>query len=322
MNTNDYEIFKVPTYRPFENNGKSFQLSSEPYLDIVFNDHCNARCKFCIAQLVHKKVKSDIEAFKPKIKYAIEQLGVREVLLLGGEPTINDDIFDIIDYLKTFDIDKVCLTTNGHRLVKDPIYACRLFSSDITHVNLSLMNLDKARQLDISGVKTYVGVSELLYLFNLRRECGNVKLRINNNVFVGNHDSGNSIVEFYDQISPYCDSVKFSPLLKTDSFSTVNEVTEFNRTHLLSDEQYDELWHGIEEHYVNYPIVRNKQTFGFVAYSMVCLPVPIILNYNQHGYLRQKVVEEGKINNLKLLVTGDLSLSWNREERDWMIKVP
>jgi molybdenum cofactor biosynthesis enzyme MoaA len=321
MNINDYEIFKVPTYRPFENNGKTFQLSSVPYLDIVFNDHCNARCKFCIAHLVHKKIKSDIEAFKPKIRYAIEQLGVREVLLLGGEPTINDDIFDIIDYLKTFDIDKICLTTNGHRMVQDEDYARRLFMSGVTHVNLSLMNLDKQQQLDISGAKTYVGLEQLRHLGYLSYHKG-VKLRINNNVFLGNHDTKESMLEFYNQVSPYCDSVKFSPLLKTDSFSTVNEVTEFNRTHLLSDERYDELWHSVEEHYADYPIVRNQKTFGFVPYSMICLPVPIILSYNQHGQLRRKVVEEHKINNLKLLVTGDLSLSWNREERDWMIKVP
>ena len=320
MNTDDYEIFKVPHYKLFVNNERTFQLSSVPYLDIVFNDHCNAKCKFCIAHLIHKKLKSNINNFKPKIEYAINSLGVREVLLLGGEPTINDDIFEIIDYLKTFDLDKICITTNGHRMAKDSNYASKLLSSGITHINLSLMNLDREKQAYISGTDTYIGIESLKAFFEVSKHKG-VKLRINNNVFVGNHDTEEDMLDFYDDVKDYCDSVKFSPLLKTDSFSTVNEVTEFNRTHILSDEQYDSLWHSVEYHFNNYPIVRNERTFGFVPYSMIVLPTPIILNFNQHGQLKEKVVQEGKINNLKLLVTGDLSLSWNREEKDWMIKI-
>lgn len=318
MNTEDYEIFRHYEYRPFLNSGRLFHLSSEPYLDIVFNDHCNAKCKFCISKLVHKKIKADIEELKPKILYAVEKMGVREVLLLGGEPTINDDIFPIIDYLKQFNLNKICITTNGYRLSKDVDYRNRLFSSGITHLNLSLMNIDKHQQLYISGSKTYVGLSELRNIYTTAHEYG-VLLRINNNVFVNNHDSVSEMLGFYNNVKHLCDSVKFSPLLKTDSFGTVNKVTEFNRQHTLSDEEYDALWHGVESWFANFPIVKNHLTFGFVPYSMIMLPTPIILNYNQHGKLREKVVNEMKINNLKLLATGELSLSWNREEKDWII---
>lgn len=318
MDTNEYEIFKHIEYKAFFNKDKFFQLSSSPYLDVVLNDHCNAKCKFCIARLVHNKVRSNIEIFKPKIKYAIENLGVKEVLLLGGEATINKDLFEVINYLKTFSLDKICITTNGHKLVQDYNYAEKLFDSGITHINLSLMNLDKEKQLYINGTSTYVGERELSNLYDIG--SNKVKIRINNNVFLNNHDNKESILKFYYKIKQYANSVKFSPLLKTDSFSTINEVTEFNRTHLLSNERYDELWGSIEKEFSDYPIVRNEKTFGFVPYSMIVLDVPIILNYNQHGKLREKVIEEKKINNLKLLPTGDLSLSWNREEKDWFIE--
>lgn len=318
MNTNDFEIFRHNEYTQFENNGKTFLLNTYPYLDIVFNDHCNAKCKFCIAHLVHDRINANIDGFKPKIRYAIQKMGVREVLLLGGEPTINDNIFEIIDYVRRFGVNKICLTTNGIRISRQPEYLERLVCSGVTHMNLSLMSLDEKKQKYINGTKFSVSMDNLK---NIRHQCNQtgVKLRINNNVFIGNNDSKEEILGFYNGVKDYSDSVKFSPLLKTDSFSTVNVVTEFNREHILTDQQYDDLWHSVENEFGDCAIVRNKQTFGFVEYSMIMLPTPIIFNYNQHGKLRQKIIEERKINNLKLLPTGDLSLSWNREEKDYFI---
>ena len=316
--TNNFEVFRKINYRPFENNGKQFLLSDYPYLDIVFNDHCNAKCKFCIGSLVHKKEWATLDFHRDKIKYAIENLGVKEVLLLGGEPTINTELFDYVSYLKTFNLNKICITTNGHKMSKDLKYAEQLFASGITHVNLSLMSLDEEKQLYISGSKTYVSLDHLKE-FKKFADANGVSLRINNNCFKGNNDNLEDILDFYYKVKDHCHSVKFSPLLKTDSFSTINRVTEFNREHLLTDEHYDSLWKEVENHFSHYPIVRNKETFGFVEYSQMLLPTPIILNYNQHGQLRNKIVKEGKINNLKLLSTGNLSLSWNREESDYFI---
>jgi|GEM_PF-3060732 len=317
-NFNEYEICRKVDYKDFDNNGKNFLLSTYPYLDIVFNDYCNAQCKFCISHLIHKKEICDIEKHKPKIKYAIENMGVKEVLLLGGEPTINNDIFEIIKYLRQFDLSKICITTNGHRISKDLDYCRKLMSSGITHMNISVMTLDEDKQKFISGSVTYVSLEHLKEFKKIANEY-NVSIRINNNCFKGNNDNLDDILYFYNQVKDYCNSVKISPLLKTDSFSTVNEVTEFNREHILSDEDYDYLWYNIENNFADYPIIRNKETFGFVEYSMILLDKPIIINYNQHGKLREKVIKENKINNLKLLVNSELSLSWNREETEYFI---
>lgn len=314
----NYEIFRKIDYSYFVNNNKIFRLSTYPYLDIVFNDHCNANCKFCIAKLLHKQVKCNLENHKKKVKYAIENLGVKEVLLLGGEPTINDDIFEMIEYLKGFNLNKICITTNGLRMAKDYKYAIKLLSSGITHLNLSLMNINIKKQQEINGSNMYITKNNLNMFKELAEIC-KVDLRINTNVFLGNNNSLSEMMEFYNTVKNCCDSVKFSPLLKTDNFSTVNEVTEFNRIHTLSDETYDKLWSDLENEMSQYPIVRNKETFGFVEYSMILADTPIILNYNQHGKLREKVVSENKINNIKLLATGELSLSWNREEKEYFI---
>lgn len=318
MNTNDYEIFRKINYKPFENNGKKFLLSDYPYLDIVMHDHCQAKCKFCIAKLVHKKQMANFEQQKEKILYAVDKLGVREVLLLGGEPTLNPRLLCYLKFLRDIpEINKICLTTNGFKLQEDGMFMAEMMDNGLTHLNISIMNKYPSKQFDINQ---YGPLNpNFLYELKDRSERYDIKIRINTNVFLDNNDSLEDMIDFYEYFKIYADSIKFSPLLKTDSFSTVNEVTEFNHKHLLSDSAYDSLWQSIESHYSDYPIVRNKETFGFVEYSMIMKDVPIILNYNQHGKLREKVIKEGKINNLKLLPTGDLSLSWNREEKEYFI---
>ena len=116
MNVNNFEIFKMNSYHEFVNNGKTFLINREPYLDIVLTDYCNANCSFCIADLIHDKLKLDLEKFKEKVKFAVDNMGVKECLLLGGEPTMSTLLLPAIEYLKTLNLNKIIMTTNGIRL--------------------------------------------------------------------------------------------------------------------------------------------------------------------------------------------------------------
>lgn len=318
IDINAYEIFRKMYYTNIVKIGNiDYYLNQCPYLDIIFTDRCNARCKFCVASLIHDKEDCNLLVHKEMIKYAIDHLNVKEVLLLGGEPTISKDLLPMIKYLRTLPLDKICMTTNGIRL-KSPKYRKEILSSGITHINLSLMSLDPEQQAFISGRGGNVSLRDLSSIWNDTIRYG-VKLRINNNVFKGNNNSIEKMIQFYQAVKHKCHSLKFSPLLKTDNFSTVTTVTEFNREHILPDAEYERLWQGIENNFSEIHIIRNKETLGFVEYSMVLLPTPIILNYNHRGSMMQKVTEERKINGVKLLPNGHLSLSWNRELKDFYI---
>lgn len=311
MKIEEYEIARRIKYTPFENNGRQYLMSDYPYLDIVLNDVCNKKCKFCIADLIDKKQTCDINKHKERIHWAIRKLGIREVLIVGGEVTIkpmDSILFEILEFLKDYTLEKICLTTNGLRLATDNQYLWRISKSNLTHINLSFMNFNE-------GI-SYTHLANMSY--ELRRN--NIHLRINNNVYKGNNDNLSDIVKFYSDVSCFCDSIKFSPLLKTDAFSVKNAVTEWVKEHILTDTEYDKLWSEIENKYSNFPLLINNETFGFVKYSMILKEVPIILNYNQHGKLREKVINEGKINNIKLLSNSKLSLSWNKDEEEYIIK--
>lgn len=318
----DFEIFKSNSYSPFENNGKHYLLNREPYLDIVLSDYCNANCSFCIADLLHSKLRLNLDIAKAKVKFAVEHMQVREALLLGGEPTTSVILVPFIEYLKTLNLNKIIMTTNGLNLARNVAYREKILSSGLTHLNISFMSVDPSAQAAVTESKQPLTLEDIKDISATARKYG-VKLRINNNVWKGNSDTLLSMTELYRAVRPYVDSIKFSPLLKTDAFSVVDFKTQWVSDNILSDEEYDKLFASLEDFYaqsVGVSIITNEEQFGFVKNSMIPLKVPIILNWNQHGQMMNKVVKENKINNLKLLPNGELSLSWNRELTQYYIK--
>jgi len=326
MDISQFEVFKFGEnkYTEFVNNGKKYLLNKEPYLDIVLTDYCNANCNFCIADLIHTKLNCDLEIFKEKTLFAVQNMNVREVLLLGGEPTMSKNLYPMIKFLKTLNLDKILMTTNGIRLALDEGYRKDILSSGLTHLNISFMNLDVDKQREIVNSKHVLSIDDVKTICIDAKKYG-VNVRINNNIFLGNNDNLLDIFNFYLEFSPYCDSIKFSPLLETDNFSVVDFKTEWAKTNRLSDEKTLELFNSIQDYYsdeFNVSIIENNLQFGFVKNTLIPLKTPIILNWNFGNFtgMMKKVTEESKINNIKLLSNNELSLSWNRESTEYFIK--
>jgi molybdenum cofactor biosynthesis enzyme MoaA len=247
---------------------------------------------------------------------------VKEALLLGGEPTTSAILVQFITYLKTLSLNKIIMTTNGLNLARSETYREKVLGSGLTHLNISLMSLNEKEQAKVTHAKEPLTISDIRTISQTARKH-DVKLRINNNIYKGNYETSYSLIAFYGIVKHYADSVKFSPLLKTDAFSVVDFKTEWVKQHILTDEAYDELFANLENYYADMhhlSIITNDEQFGFVKNSMIPLDVPIILNWNQHGQMMNKVVNEHKINNLKILPNGELSLSWNREMTQYFIK--
>lgn len=322
INIKNFEVFKQFTYEKFENNGRIYNLSSEPYLDVVLTDYCNSKCGFCIGNLAKNKAMGDLDVYKQKILYAITKMNVKEILLLGGEPTISPILFDIIDFCKTLGLNKICLTTNGYKL-KDQEYRKRLANSGITHLNISYMNLNEEKQKEANHGMGSISKSELSVICNEMKDQG-ISVRINTNIWRGNLDNLEDLSHHIVEISQLggVSSIKFSPLLKTDNFSVCQEVNDWVNNHILSDSEYDQLFNEVIQKYENENVsaIDNFETFGFVRNTIIPMTTIIILNWNQHGQMMNKVIHERKINNIKLLTNGELSLSWNKENTEYFIK--
>lgn len=319
----DYEIFKFKdnSYTKFINNGREYWLNQHPYLDIVLTDRCNQKCKFCIADLIHNKLDCDLSVFKRKIEYAIKHLNVDEVLLLGGEPTISKNLIPMIKWLNSLGLNKIIMTTNGLKLAAKESFAEEILSSGLTHLNVSMMSINENEQKKITGNNLSLENIDDLYFITNRN---NVKLRINTNIFNGNNDTIEGMIDFYDNIKFYTDSVKFSPLFPVDNFSVINKVSKWVNKNSLSNEYLEKLFYEFEEHFIannSVGIITNENQFGFVKNTIIPLHKPIIMNWNFGKYtnMMNRVTERKEINNIKLLPNGELSLSWNRELDEYFI---
>lgn len=329
INIKDYEVFKFGEniYTKFINNGTAYLLNRHPYLDVVLTDYCNANCSFCIADLIHKKLKGDLNIMMEKIKFAVTEMRVREVLVLGGEPTMSPILLPMISFLSTLGLDKIIMTTNGIRLATEPTFREAVLSSGLTNINLSFMSINSENQSRITcsdrpKMLTLDGVAEI---YETAQKYG-VKIRINNNIFKTNNDTIGRIVKFYEAVKPYCDSVKFSPLFPVDNFSVLDFKTQWVKDNILENVYVENLFSVVEYYFSamnnNVQVIVNDLQFGFVKNTLIPLKVPIIMNWNFGKYtgMMKKVVEEHKINNLKLLPNNELSLSWNRELTEYFIK--
>jgi cyclic pyranopterin phosphate synthase len=116
------------------------------YLRISLTDHCNLRCVYCMplqgaayAPLEGMLTAGEIE----RVARAAASVGFRKIRLTGGEPTLRQDLVDIVARIARIDgIHDVALTTNGVLL---PKLAPALADAGLKRVNVHVDSLDRER---------------------------------------------------------------------------------------------------------------------------------------------------------------------------------
>jgi GTP 3',8-cyclase len=110
---------------------------------LSLTDKCNLRCTYCMPAeglewLAKQAVMSAGEIVRI-VKVGVEQLGVRELRLTGGEPLVRHDLVQIIAALRANHPDlPISMTTNGVGLAKK---AAALKEAGLTRINVSLDSL-------------------------------------------------------------------------------------------------------------------------------------------------------------------------------------
>jgi GTP 3',8-cyclase len=142
----------APTFAPTGVAGKlvdSFGRHIED-LRISITDRCNFRCTYCMPEEGLQWLKSDVVlSFSEIVRLAriAVDLGIREVRLTGGEPTLRPGLPELIRELSRIPtLESLSLTTNGFllkRLARD------LAEAGLTRINVSLdtLNHDKFHQV-------------------------------------------------------------------------------------------------------------------------------------------------------------------------------
>ena len=118
-------------------------------LRISLTQECNFRCFFCHREGQRFLAKNEMtpEEIERLVRIA-SRLGIRKVKLTGGEPTVREDIIEIVRRIKPY-VKDLSMTTNGSRLKE---LAEPLAKAGLDRVNVSLHSLKPEVYKKITGV--------------------------------------------------------------------------------------------------------------------------------------------------------------------------
>lgn len=110
---------------------------SQTILGIIdVTNRCNIKCPICFANAAtagytYNPTFEEICSMIDNLA-ANKPVSVKALQLSGGEPTLRDDLPEIVRYAKTAGIHHVEVNTNGIRIANDPAFLDRLVSADVS----------------------------------------------------------------------------------------------------------------------------------------------------------------------------------------------
>lgn len=114
------------------------------YLRLSLTDRCNLRCVYCMPMHGLTFIPNPELLTAPELEKVVQaavEVGFYKVRLTGGEPTLRQDIVEIVRRLANIDgLEQLVMTTNGYRL---PYIAQELAEAGLKRVNIHIDSLNK-----------------------------------------------------------------------------------------------------------------------------------------------------------------------------------
>ena len=210
--------------KPNPNNfcGGNFQ----DWLEVMLLPECNGKCSWCIER----------NGFRPENRVstmdlfdAIAQTGKKNIILLGGEPTLYHEL-DYLVWLLVENNLNVYITTNGSNLTPDFVdYNLQ----GIYGINISIHHYDPKKNKKITGID----IPDLKGSID-RLKFQGATVRFNCNLIKGHIDSEKEILKYIDFAKEMgADSVRFAEL-KIDEENFVDSCKIMNGKFGLNDDPF------------------------------------------------------------------------------------
>lgn len=184
------------------------QLPCSVLLEVT--DRCNLRCSVCFADSGGSSANDpSTKDIAWRLERAMNAVGPTNLQLSGGEPTLRDDLPEIVELARNIGYSFIQVNSNGLRLASDKDYAERLRNSGLASVFLQFDGVDDDIYRSLRG-KALLGQK-----LQAIRNCGEAGLGI---VLVPtlvkgvNTNSIGAIVRQALQLAPAVRGVHFQPV--------------------------------------------------------------------------------------------------------------
>lgn len=147
-----------------------YPLVEPDMLQLCFLFRCNLKCKMCNIQEKYEKLKGSSKNYElsfETIKDLIEQarnMRVKQFFLLGGEPFLREDLFDIIKFANSYRM-KTLVFTNGTLLGNAKIIE-KIFDSKLNDLVISIDGASENTYRDIRGEGIFEKIKNNIRLVN------------------------------------------------------------------------------------------------------------------------------------------------------------
>ncbi len=126
---------------------------------LTINRVCNFRCLWCYAEDTKYLKAADMPlALAKELVDFSKELGVKNILLIGGEPTYYPFFFEIVNYVNSQDIYSI-LVTNGYRF-KDKKFLEETIRAGLNAVYFSIKAANAQQQKELTLVDAFEDIEE------------------------------------------------------------------------------------------------------------------------------------------------------------------
>lgn len=232
-------------------------MNKESYVvNLHILEQCNYKCKYCFSHFNSKSLLS-IEEWKEIVDNIALNIPVKRFNIAGGEPLLYPRIDELIEYIKSKDID-VSIITNGILLNE---YFIEKHSKNLETIGLSMDSLseDILMNLNCKTVKNEMLTKEKLFDIAKKIKDFNIKLKINTVVTKENYKE----VLYNDLAGLNVDRWKILKMkpFKSNNFSNYDlDITEEEFKYFLeNNNKLDNI--VVEESMVNSYIVIDSEGY-------------------------------------------------------------
>ena len=172
-------------------------------------ERCNLHCRFCFARGGEGIEEPPLDELKAAIRDIVRQCVQPLLQLSGGEPTLRDDLDELVRYAKEAGCSYVQLNTNGIRLAMDPDYARRLKEAGL---DIVFLQFDGTREDIYESLR---GMPLLEIKKESIRVCGELRIGVTlvPTVVRGvNDDNLGELIAFACAMAPAVRGIHFQPV--------------------------------------------------------------------------------------------------------------